>query len=283
MPLLNRRTPWAALGLTVCILTAVSARDVLAQSADLTNRAAIEGTSPAGAAKAVEGRHEAFNRLLAPFVQDGRVDYEGFQAHESDLDRYLLTLARTDPASLTEGEQLALWINAYNAFTIKLILSRYPELSSIRDIPRRWQVRRWSVGGERYSLDDIEHEILRVDFDEPRIHFAIVCASFSCPDLAAEAYTADRIDTQLDEAARRFLANREKGFRVEALPGEGHSRAEIRVSRIFKWFRKDFERQGSLVEFLLPLVPAPERALLRPHVEDVRVRFLDYDWSLNDS
>jgi hypothetical protein len=229
------------------------------------------------------GLHARFDRLLAAFVSEGRVDYACFQAHETDLDRYLLALARTDPSALSESGQVALWINAYNAYTIKLVLSRYPDLESIRDIPRRWKLRRWTIGGERYSLDDIEHEILREQFDEPRIHFAIVCASLSCPDLAPAAYTANRLDEQLDLAARRFLASPDKGFRLESVPGEGARRAEVRLSSIFKWFHEDFERQGSLIEYVLPLLPALERRSLEPHLEDVRVRFLEYDWSLNDS
>lgn len=227
------------------------------------------------------GPHAEFDRLLAAFVLEGRVDYACLRAHEIELDRYLSTLARTDPAILSESAQIALWINAYNAYTIKLILTRYPHLKSIRNIPRRWKIRRWTVGGERYALDEIEHEILRKEFDEPRIHFAIVCASISCPDLAPEAYTAERLDEQLDRAARGFLASPDKGFRLEALPGGGARRAEVRLSSIFKWFRKDFERRGSLIEYVLPLLPARDRRSLEPHVKDVRVRFLDYDWSLN--
>jgi hypothetical protein len=267
-------TAWATTVLSLALAPGGSAQEP--PRSDLARECAIDATPSAGL-------HAELDRLLAAFVSEGRIDYGCFQAREADLDRYLLTLARTDPSTLSEGGQIALWINAYNAYTIKLILSRYPDLESIRDIPRRWKVRRWTIGGERYSLDDIEHEVLREEFDEPRIHFAIVCASLSCPDLAPEAYTAEGLDEQLDRAARGFLASPDKGFRLESVPGEGARRAEVRLSSIFKWFRKDFERQGSLIEYVLPLLPVLHRQSLEPHVEGVRVRFLDYDWSLNDS
>jgi hypothetical protein len=267
------------MGAILTVLTLVLVQGVPAkamQAGEPASECAVEGL-------AAPGLHAGFDQLLSVFVSAGRVDYECFQARENELDRYLSTLARTDPATLPEGARMALWINAYNAYTIKLVLTRYPELESIRDIPRRWKIRRWTVGGERYSLDDIEHEILRKEFDEPRIHFAIVCASISCPDLAPEAYTAERLEEQLDRAARDFLASPDKGFRLEAVPGEGARRAEVRLSSIFKWFRKDFERRGSLIEYVLPLLPAQDQHSLEPHVEDVRVRCRDYDWSLNDS
>ncbi len=225
--------------------------------------------------------HGQFDRLLKGFVKDGWVDYACFQTHEAELDRYLQSLATTNPASLSEKEQLALWINAYNAYTIKLILTRYPDLRSIRDIPRRWKIREWSVGGDNYSLDDIEHEILRREFDEPRIHFAIVCASVSCPQLAAEAFEASRLDEQLDTAARRFLADSVRGFRIETA-ADDRRRSEIRISSIFKWFRKDFERQGSVVDYIRPFLTVENDALLGNRSDNVRVRHLDYDWSLND-
>jgi hypothetical protein len=268
---------WVGTILTALTLVLVQGAQAKAmQASERASECAVEGS-------AAPGLHAELDQLLSAFVSAGRVDYECFQARENELDRYLSTLARTDPSTLSEAARIALWINAYNAYTIKLVLTRYPELESIRDIPRRWKIRRWTVGGERYSLDEIEHEILRKEFDEPRIHFAIVCASISCPDLAPEAYTADRLEEQLDRAARGFLASRDKGFRLEAVPGEGARRAEVRLSSIFKWFRKDFERRGSLIEYVLPLIPAQDRRSLESHVENVRVRFLDYDWNLNDA
>ncbi len=178
---------------------------------------------------------------------------------------------------------MALWINAYNAFTIKLILDRYPEIKSIKDIPRRWKLKRWLVGDRRYSLDEIEHEILRKRFEEPRIHFAIVCASISCPDLASEAYVGDRVEAQLDRATRRFLANPDKGFRTGFRRPESRERPEVHISSIFKWFKKDFERDGSVLDFIGPYISAPERTFVAEHGDRLKVRHLDYDWALNGS
>ncbi len=228
------------------------------------------------------GIHAAFDALVHAFVRNGAVDYRCFQTHEAVLDAYLATLDRTDPNALSRDAALALWINAYNAFTIKLILSRYPRIGSIKDIPRRWDRQDWVVGGRRRSLNDIEHKILRREFVEPRIHFAIVCASASCPKLASEAYVAGRLDEQLNRAARDFLSDPSRGVRVERGSDEG--RARVYLSAIFKWFREDFEaRASSLIDFILPYLPPQDRAVLKRRRNDVSIRFLPYDWSLNDS
>ena len=231
------------------------------------------------------GVHAPFDRLLRAFVRDGAVDYRCFGRHATALDGYLAALASTDAGALSDDAALALWINAYNAFTIRLILSRYPRIKSIKDIPRRWSRRDWVVGGRRYSLNDIEHAILRKEFVEPRIHFAIVCASASCPKLAPEAFVAERLDDQLTRAAREFLSDPVRGFRVEVeRRGADGGRVRVYLSSIFQWFRKDFEgRAGSLIDFVAPYVSPQDRAVLQRHRADVSIRFLAYDWSLNDS
>lgn len=226
--------------------------------------------------------HAAFDALLRIAVHDGVVDYACFQEQESTLDRYLAQLAETDPATLSRDDRLALWINAYNAYTIKLILTRYPDIESIRDISRPWKRTDWVVGGREYSLDDIEHEILRKEFAEPRIHFAIVCASISCPDLQPEAFRGATIDEQLTRAARGFLANPRKGLRIEQKdPFLGSEYYEVRVSSIFKWFGEDFEKEGSRIDFVRMFVDAETRALLEANRDDLKLKFLDYDWDLN--
>jgi hypothetical protein len=228
------------------------------------------------------GIHAPLDGLLRAFVKDGVVDYGCLQAHEAQLGTYLQVLARIDPSALSRDSRLALWINAYNAFTLKLILSRYPALASIKEIPRRWEREEWTVGGRRYSLDAIEHEILRREFHEPRIHFAIVCASKSCPDLAAEAYLAARLDEQLDRAARGLLADSRKGARVareKGLLGDLHNK--LYLSAIFKWFREDFERGGSLVDFVKGYLPADARTFVEVAGGDLAIDFMDYDWTLN--
>ncbi len=238
---------------------------------------------PSPSVNANESLHTPFDQLLRAFVNDGRVDYASFKSHEATLDAYLAALARTDPSRLPREERMALWINAYNAFTIKLILRRYPGITSIKDIPRRWDRREWTVGGRPYSLAGLEHEILRKQFGEPRIHFAIVCASKSCPSLASEAYEADRLDEQLSRAARTFLADRDNGFRARTekgvLYGYNHY---VYLSRIFKWFSEDFEkRHGSVVNGILPYLSKPDQAFIRQNRNALKIRYLPYDWSLN--
>jgi len=228
------------------------------------------------------GIHAPFDGLLRAYVHDGLVDYGCFQVHERQLDDYLRDLADVDLGELSRGEQLALWINAYNAFTIKLVLTRYPKIASIKDIPGRWGLKEWTVGEKKYSLDEIENEILRKQFHEPRIHFAIVCASKSCPDLAPEAYLDTRLDEQLDRAAHRFVADTGKGSKLaKGRSPLGRSVDKLYLSSIFKWFRADFERGGTLVDFVMPYLTGDERFFVEEANGDPPIAFLDYDWSLN--
>ncbi len=206
--------------------------------------------------------HAEWDALLAAHVSGGAVDYAGLAAEEARLDRYLATLAAADVAALAENERLALWINAYNAYTVKAILRRWPGVKSIMETPLVWKEVAWDVGGRKWSLDQIENEILRKEFREPRIHFAIVCASKSCPDLAPEAYVAARLDAQLDRQTRAFLADRTKGLALEG--------GRVRVSKVFEWFAGDF---GDVVEFVRRHVPEVPKG--------ARVEYFEYDWKLN--
>jgi hypothetical protein len=178
----------------------------------------------------------------------------------------------------TREQKLAYWINVYNAFTVRLVVDHYP-LRSIRSIGvlpgsafRKSFIPMKSLRGRKLSLDDVEHEILRREFDEPRIHFAIVCASLSCPVLRGEAYRARELDSQLDHAAREFVRDPRRN-RFDAGAGIFHA------SAIFKWFREDFERGGSLRSFLSSYTDRAAAAALRNG--DARIEYLDYDWSLN--
>lgn len=229
--------------------------------------------------------HDSFGELLAKHVANGVVDYAGFQKDEARLDAYLAVIAKTDLAKMTANEKKAFWINAYNAFTIKLILNHYPGIESIKDIPRgdRWNWEGWVVGGEKQSLDAIEHEFLR-PLGDPRIHFAINCASFSCPDLIAEAYRAETLDEQLDRVTRAFFASEEKGLRygMESgfLSGENPT---VHVSEILFWFREDFEPDGrDRIDFLLRYGPKSAQTFIAEHRSDLKLKKLEYDWSLND-
>ncbi len=228
--------------------------------------------------------HETFDQILKGHVKDGVVDYEGLRRDETLLDRYLATLDGIDPSSMDRNGRIAFWINAYNAFTLKLILNYYPDIQSIKDIPssKRWNARVWSVNGEKKSLDQIEHEILR-KMGEPRIHFAIVCASISCPDLRGGAYFPDSLDEQLDEAAAGFLNDSMKGAAVMEEKGMlWGTNYVLYLSPIFDWFEGDFEKKsGSVVDFVLPYLPGTMKAFVVAHRDELKVKHLDYDWRLN--
>jgi len=219
--------------------------------------------------------HSAFDALLGPYVDDdGLVDYLGLGRRQADLDRYLASLAAAPFEELGRDEKLALWIDAYNAFTLKLILEHYP-LKSIRDIPsaERWDRVRWNVAGVEYSLNQIEHEQIRPKFREPRIHFALVCAAVSCPPLRREAYVGAQLDEQLEDQARRVHAD---GRFLRYAGGAGR----IELTSLYEWYGGDFEQiAGSVVDYA-----ARYRPDLAADLETGRrptPRFIDYDWSLN--
>ena len=220
--------------------------------------------------------HELFNSLLKKHVAaTGKVNYQGFIQDSTQLNRYLQLLSNNVPApSWSRNDQLAYWINAYNAFTIQLIIRNYP-LKSIKDIGSRiqipfvnspWDIKFIRLGKELYDLNNIEHDILRSKFNEPRIHFAIVCASVSCPKLLNQAYTAEKLDQQLNEQAKAFIND---PARNQISPDN------IQVSRIFSWFKGDFTKQGSLISFLNQYTQVKINA-------DARVSYLDYNWQLNE-
>jgi len=209
--------------------------------------------------------HSILNKLLQQFVSaNGNVDYKGLKGDYKTLQNYIKLLKTNQPSDhWTKNDKLAYWINAYNALTIDLILKNYP-IKSIKDIKDPWDQRLWQFGDTWQNLNDIEHKILR-GMDEPRIHFAIVCASISCPKLQNTAFTASKLDEQLTNATKEFLADTSKNELSEN---------QINISRIFKWFKKDFETNGSLIDFL-------------NQYSDVKISnsakksFKDYDWNLN--
>lgn len=220
--------------------------------------------------------HRVWDRLLKKHVDaQGMVDYEGFVRDRQQLQQYLRLLSNTapDPITWSEEEQLAYWINAYNAFTVELIVDNYPlesieELHPTLNIPTIntvWHKKFFKIGGQESSLDEIEHAILRKQFEEPRIHFAIVCASYSCPPLRGEAFTAEALDRQLDEQAVRFI-NDPKRNKLD-----GNS---AQLSKIFSWFEGDFTKNGSLPKFI-------NRYAENKLVPGAKISYLEYDWKLN--
>ena len=241
--------------------------------------------SAAPACKEIDHSHEAWSAVLRTNVEDGWVDYKNLsRSGRASLDAYLNALSgpcAQNVASWTEKQRLAYWINAYNAFTIALVLEHYP-LASIRKIGllpgaafREEFIPIHSTGEQKISLNDIEHEILRKQFNEPRIHFALVCAAKSCPILRSEAFRAADLDKQLTEQTRAFLADRSKN-RIDA------KRGTLRVSKIFDWFSGDFEKgAGSVTKFISGYIDAQSARALSG--SEPAIEYLDYDWSLNGS
>jgi hypothetical protein len=226
--------------------------------------------------------HAPFDSLLRRHVVDGMVDYDAFRTAPA-FAAYLDALGRQDPAALSRDEQLAFWINAYNAWTIRLIVS-HDERESIRNINRSfglrlkgpWSERLAKIGGTTYTLDDIEHGIIRPRYGEPRIHMALVCAAMGCPPLRSEAYTGARLDAQLEDQAMAFVARSPEKNRVDVATRTWHH------SPIFAWYKADFG--GSLAaaaraaaRWLPP--GSAERAVLESG--NARFRETPYDWTLN--
>ncbi|WP_203255903.1 DUF547 domain-containing protein [Hyunsoonleella ulvae] len=210
--------------------------------------------------------HETFHTLLKKYVSNnGNVNYKGLKSDWKALRKYLDQLGKNLPDNnWSKNEKLAYWINAYNAMTIDLILRHYP-IKSIKDIKNPWKQRYWQLGEKWYNLDEIEHQILR-KMDEPRIHFAIVCASYSCPKLQNEAFTASKLEQQLTSATKEFLNDPERN---------AISKNSLELSKIFQWFAKDFKQNGDLIDFLNAYT----------HIEiskNAKKQFKDYSWDLNE-
>lgn len=227
-------------------------------------------------AKPLPIAHDMLHALLQEYVSaSGKVDYKGLKSDTAALNEYLDLVSSNPPTSAwSRNEKLAYWINAYNAFTLKLIVDNYP-LTSIQDlhpalkiptINTVWHKEFFQIGGQTMSLDAIEHKILRREFEEPRIHFAINCASKSCPQLQNEAFTAQALEEQLTKATEQFINDESRNQLGEN---------KIRVSKIFRWFKKDFTKQGSLVSFLQQYTEVEIS-------QQASIEYLDYDWSLNE-
>jgi hypothetical protein len=226
--------------------------------------------------------HSAFDALLRAHVREGRVDYDAF-ARSASFPAYLQALERADLAPLDERERLAFWINTYNAYTIQLIV-RHGERESIRNINKTlglvalkgpWKEPLVRAAARTLTLDDVEHEIVRKEFREPRIHFALVCAAVSCPPLRPEAYTGARLEAQLDQQARAFLLSTPAANRVDP------TSRRVDLSPIFDWYRQDFGGDDAALGRYLAAFhpPGPARELLLSG--DFRVEWTAYDWALN--
>ncbi|MDF3819652.1 DUF547 domain-containing protein [Leptospira sp. 96542] len=232
-------------------------------------------------AQGFDHKHDLWDALLKQHVKNGLVSYKGFQKDAQNLDLYLQSLSKVTESEyqkFSETERLAFLINAYNAFTVKLILDHYP-ISSITDIGSPisklnlargtpWKTDFFVLLGKKRHLDWIEHEKLRKDFSEPRIHFAIVCASIGCPNLMSEAYRAKTLEKQLQAGKIGFLKNPKKN-------SYNKEKNILYLSSIFKWFESDFTKKGSLVSFV-------QDGFDVPIAENVKIEYNDYSWVLNE-
>ena len=253
--------------------------------------------SPLAQAQGFDHSHAAWNALLAKHVRTSptgnasSVDYAALKAERAALAAYLKALTSVAAAEYgvwSKPQRLAFLINAYNAFTIELVLTKYPELESIKDLgsvfTSPWKKKFFRLLGEERHLDDIEHGLIRAPgaFDDPRIHVAVVCASVGCPMLRPEAYAADKLDAQLDDGMRRFLADATRN-RHDAAMGR------LQVSKIFDWYGRDFEQghrgydslKTLFARHASQLASTPE-AQAKVRAGDYKLEFLDYDWRLND-
>jgi len=210
--------------------------------------------------------HSEWTKILQLHVSEsGEVNYKEFNNNRRSLENYLDNLANHPPQdhwSLTETK--AYWINAYNAYTIQLILDNYP-LKSIKDINDPWGQTFFKINGETMSLNAIEHEILR-PMGDPQIHFAIVCASESCPKLLNYAYEPETLNDQLDQAAKEFINDASKN---------NITASQITISKIFKWFKSDFPKGAAFITYL------NNYSALKIH-PDTKINYQNYNWSLNE-
>ncbi len=220
--------------------------------------------------------HEIWNELVGKYVtEEGKVDYKGFVKDSVRFNEYLAILSSSHPndSNWNRQERLAYWLNAYNAFTVQIVARNYPQ-KSIKDIKNGipfvntvWDIKFIKIENETYDLNNIEHGIVRPRFEEPRVHFALNCASVSCPRLRNEAYTADKLEAQLTDQAKYFLNNPVKN---KITP----ERAQI--SKLFSWFKGDFTKNGkSLRDFINQY----SEVKINPKTD---IDYLDYDWNLNE-
>ena len=219
---------------------------------------------------AIQAQTSVFNCLLQKNVdKTGRVDYQSLKNNEILLDNYLTYIQNNEPTKdWSSNKKKAFWINTYNAYTIKIILNNYP-LKNIRDIKidgkTAWKIPFVKVGQKTHTLDQIEHEILRKKFNDPRIHVGINCASVSCPKLWNFAFTEDNIASSLDNLMKEFI-NDDTRNKI--------SKNNVELSEIFNWFSEDFTKNGTIINYLntYAAIKTSEKA---------SIKYLTYDWSLN--
>lgn len=289
--------------LLIILIAVISALINMSVIMSAHDAAAVGDPSESPEAESFDHTYALYGSLLRKYVRDARVDYKGFISSKAELEKFLDSLGRVreeEYQAWTEPEKLAFWINAYNAFTIDAILENYPisrrfsliglfvPSNSILQIKGVWDGLKWKAAGKTLTLGEIEHEILRKEFDEPRIHAAINCASIGCPDLRGVAYTRDKLEEQLSQASAGFINNGVKGLEIDEHDGR------VRFSKIFKWFGEDFvdkyggqyefegrsEKENAILNFaLIYLADDNKKDFLKRN--DFDMGWLGYDWHLN--
>lgn len=243
--------------------------------------------SPAQTIEAIS--YDGYDDILQTYVSpSGLVDYAALQANPKPLNDFVDQLGKLSPAAyenLSAPDQIAFLINAYNAITLQSIIEQQPLKASIRDITGVWNFKQHPVVGQNLTLDAIEHDILRQEFTEPRIHAALVCAAISCPPLRQEPFTGDRLDEQLDDQTQRWLDS-PHGVVID------RDQNQVAISSIFEWFGEDWQpqyaapdqfagnpKERAALNFISDYLSPDERTYLA--AGDYRLSYLDYDWSLN--
>jgi len=266
-------------------------RRVLRLCAQALALASLPHASGRAQAPGFDHSHAAWTALLRQHVvllgggQASQLRYAAMAVDRAALKAYLAQLSAVPAAAFdafSKPQQMAFLINAYNAFTVELILTRYPQLESIRDLggflSKPWSIRNIPLLGRLMTLDEIEHDTLRARgrYDDPRIHFAVNCASVGCPMLREEAFVAERLEAQLEEQAARFMADRSRN-RYSA------ERGRLEVSKIYDWFKEDFGVREKYFARYANLLADGAEAQKAVAGGAAPLHFLDYDWSLNDA
>lgn len=262
-------------GLAACSHPSPAAEEPAATPDRAAAEAPAEGTpdTPSGS---FEAHREIWDALLEEHQSDGGLGYAGLAEDRSRLDTYLGAVAEVRPDAAGESwspeEKRAFRINAYNALVARGVLERYPDIESVIKVEGFFDAEKHTVAGEELTLNELEKKALSGDPGEPRVHFAVVCASTGCPDLRSEPFSAESLETQLEEQTAAFLGDSSKGVRYDEASNT------LWLSSIFDWYGDDFG--GDPVAWILPRLPEELAATIREASPEVR--FIDYDWSLND-
>ncbi len=270
-------------------IMAISACTDLVNSQQTASQAVTKTSSSIKVAANQSFSYQDYAEVLQTYVnKQGLVDYTKLQANRKQLDRFNQSLGAVSPQtyeSWSENEQIAFLINAYNSFTLQSIIDRDPLKDSVKNISGVWNKRQFTLAGSAKTLDNIEHDTLRQNFNEPRIHVALVCAAISCPPLLNQPYLPEELDTQLNNQTVKF-ASSPHGLRIDK------TEQKVYLSSIFKWYGKDFiktygveeqfagnEQQRAVLNYFSTKLNSVDRQYIEQN--DYQVKYLDYNWSLN--